>query len=82
MSFLLVRSGFQVLNQTTTSSFYGFMLLENNTVSCLSSLQLKIPLLEFAQVVQVYERCDFSLVLVRTNALDVGKKSPELSMSE
>lgn len=62
-----------MLKQTTTSSFHGFMLLENNTVSCLSSLQLKMSPLEFAQVVQVYKRREFSLVLMWTNALDTGK---------
>lgn len=71
-----------MLNQTTTSSFHAFMSLENNTVLCLPSLRLKMPLLEFAQAVQVYKCHDFSLVLMWTNALNMGKKLPELSMSE
>lgn len=72
-----------MLNQTTTSSFHAFMSLENNSVVlCLSSLQLRKLLLQFAQAVQVYKCHDFSLVLMWTNALNMGKKSPELSMSE
>lgn len=63
-----------MLNPTAASSFHGFMLLENSTVSCLSSLQLKRPLFEFAQVLRVYKRRHFSRVLRWSDALDLGKK--------
>lgn len=71
-----------MLNQTATSSFHGFVLLENNVVSCLSSLRLKMSLLEFAQVVQVHKRCHFSIVRCGRMPWTRAKKSPELSMSE